>query len=112
MMDDEIPPRDVVLRSIDVLIAKTRLRKLASNLSVAGALCAAFRAGDNFGFHMGSDESQCTCQWSPNVNGEAYRGSTRCAQDVLDDPEDWNTDCLHCEGYGCSSCNPLVGGEG
>lgn len=80
-----------------------RILCLAANLAMAGALCAAFRAGDNFGFHMGSDESQCACQWSPNTHGEAYRGATRCEQEQLDDPEDWNTDCRHCEGYGCSS---------
>lgn len=87
------------------------LRTIARNLRDAAGLCAAFRAGDNFGFHMGSDESQCTCQWSPNTRGEAYVGSTRCEHDVLDDPEDRNTDCRHCEGYGCSSCNPLVGDD-
>lgn len=58
---------------------------LAHNLAVAAFGAAMFRAGDNHGFHMGSDESQCTCQWSPNVHGEAYRGSTRCEQDVEDD---------------------------
>ena len=88
------------------------LLTLAANLAVAGALCAAFRAGDNFGFHMGSDESQCTCQWRPNVHGEPYRGSTRCEQDVLDEQDDhYDDDCPHCD-YGCSSCSPLIGGEG
>ena len=55
---------------------------LAANLAVAGGLCAAFRAGDNFGFHMGADEWQCTCQWSPGC-GEPYRGWTRCEQDEI-----------------------------
>jgi hypothetical protein len=63
------------------------MRTLAANLKVVGFGATLFRAGDNFGFHMGSDESQCTCQWSPNVNGEPYVGSTRCEQDVLDERE-------------------------
>src|SRR4051794_9911105 len=55
---------------------------LAHNLAVAAFGAAMFKAGDNFGFHMGSDEfGQCTCQWSPNVDGEPYSGSTRCEQE-------------------------------
>lgn len=62
---------------------------LASNLAIGGALCASFRAGDNFGFHMASEEyGQCTYQWSPNVRGEPYRGSTRCEQDSDDDADE------------------------
>lgn len=66
---------------------RSRLFTLAHNLAVVGALFASFRAGDNFGFHMGSDETQCTCQWSPG-RGEPYRGSTRCEQDAFYD-DDW-----------------------
>ena len=70
----------------------SELATLGSNLAIAGALCAAFRAGDNFGFHMGADESQCTCQWSPNTHGEAYRGATRCEQEEYEDEaiDMWN----------------------
>lgn len=57
------------------------------NLAVVGGLFASFRAGDNFGFHMGAEESsQCTCQWSPGY-GVPYKGATRCEQDELDDRE-------------------------
>lgn len=55
------------------------MRTLAHNLAMAGGLCASFRAGDNFGFHMGSDESQCTCQWAPG-HGMPYAGAPRCEQ--------------------------------
>jgi hypothetical protein len=55
------------------------------NVSVAAGLFVAFRAGDNFGFHMGSDESQCTCQWSP-TRGVPFQPSTRCEQED-DEPE-------------------------
>lgn len=55
------------------------MRTLAYNLKWAGALCASFKAGDNFGFHMGEDSSQCTCQWSPGA-GVPYVGWTRCEQ--------------------------------
>ena len=66
---------------------------LAHNHAVGCALVASFRAGDNFGFHMGSDMdglSQCVCQWHPGT-GEPYRGTTRCDQDLAhedDDPDD------------------------
>lgn len=70
---------------------------LGYNLAIGGALCAAFRAGDNFGFHMGSDDSQCTCQWRPNVNGDPYRGSTRCEQDDRTDDDD--DECACAMGY-------------
>jgi hypothetical protein len=56
--------------------------RLGRNMAVVGALFAAFRAGDNFGFHMGSDETQCTCQWSP-CSGLPYRGSTVCEQEHM-----------------------------
>lgn len=58
---------------------------LAHNLSVAGFGALMFKAGDNHGFHMGADESQCTCQWAPG-RGEPYRPSSRCEQE--DDSED------------------------
>ena len=57
---------------------------LAHNLATIGGLFAAFRAGDNFGFHMGEDQGQCTCQWSPG-RGVPYVGVTRCEHD--DEPE-------------------------
>lgn len=60
---------------------------LAHNLAVIGALFASFRAGDNFGFHMGADESQCTCQWAPS-RGVPYRGMSRCEQEILFDESD------------------------
>ena len=61
-----------------------RLATLAHNLAVAAFGAAMFKAGDNYGFHMGSDESQCTCQWAPG-RGEPYRGATRCEQDEIYD---------------------------
>lgn len=70
-----------------VAIDISPLGTLAHNLSIVGALFASFRAGDSFGFHMGADESQCTCQWSPG-HGEPYRGLTRCEQDEVYDPDD------------------------
>lgn len=60
-------------------------RTLAHNLSVAGFGALMWRSGDNHGFHMGADESQCTCQWAPG-RGEPYRPSSRCEQE--DDSED------------------------
>ena len=57
---------------------------LAHNLAVAGFGAAMFRAGDNFGFHMGEDSSQCTCQWSPG-RGVPYVGSQRCEHERYDD---------------------------
>lgn len=64
---------------------------LAHNLAIGCALVASFRAGDNFGFHMGSDRDglgQCTCQWSPGY-GEPYRGASRCVEDdEYDDRDD------------------------
>lgn len=66
-----------------------RMRTLASNLAIAAFGAAMFKAGDNFGFHMGQEEyGQCTCQWSPNIHGEPYRGSTRCEQDSDDDADE------------------------
>ena len=53
---------------------------LVHNLAVAGFGATMFRAGDNHGFHMGADEMQCTCQWSPGY-GDPYKGATRCEQD-------------------------------
>lgn len=80
---------------------------LVHNLVIAGALFVAFRAGDNHGFHMGEDSSQCTCQWSPNVHGEAYKGATRCEQELLYEDDGHDDECAHCD-YGCSECSPLV----
>lgn len=54
------------------------MRNLAANLRIVGALFASFRAGDNYGFHMGEDSSQCDCQWRPG-SGEPYRVAERCA---------------------------------
>lgn len=79
------------------------MRRLASNLEIAGALCASFRAGDNFGFHMGSDESQCTCQWAPG-HGTPYKGWTRCEQDPFDEIEDYEDR----SGYGLDGDEPNV----
>lgn len=60
---------------------------LAHNLAVAGFGALMWRSGDNHGFHMGSDESQCTCQWAPG-RGEQYRPSSRCEQEeYYDEPE-------------------------
>jgi hypothetical protein len=65
------------------------MRTLGENLRVIGALFASFRAGDNFGFHMGADETQCTCQWSPG-SGEPYRQPNRCEQErAVEDFEEW-----------------------
>lgn len=60
-----------------------RLLTLGHNIAVVGGLFVAFRAGDNFGFHMGEDSSQCTCQWSPG-RGLPYAGPTRCESDCDD----------------------------
>lgn len=75
------------------------LATLAHNLALAGFGAAMFRAGDNHGFHMGEDSSQCTCQWSPNVDGEPYEGSTRC--EFEDDGLDDHSDCE------CTGADPL-----
>lgn len=57
----------------------TWIARLVNNLAIGAALFLSFRAGDNFGFHMGSESDihQCTCQWSPG-DGEPYIGATRC----------------------------------
>lgn len=84
----EIRAADIIER-IDgrswVAFDVSALATLAHNLATAGGMSAMFRAGDNHGFHMGEDSSQCTCQWAPNLHGEAYRGFTRCEQDEADD---------------------------
>jgi hypothetical protein len=75
---------------VEQLVFAWQMRTLAANLAIAGGLYASFRAGDNFGFHMGSDETQCTCQWSPG-HDEPYRGASRCEQELIhedDDPDD------------------------
>jgi hypothetical protein len=65
------------------------MRTLAENLRIAAFGAAMFKAGDNFGFHMGEDSSQCTCQWTPG-RGVPYQGFTRCEQDdaTVDEFED------------------------
>lgn len=58
---------------------------LAHNLAMIGGLFASFRAGDNFGFHMGADELQCTCQWSPS-RGVPFFASKHCENDDYEGP--------------------------
>lgn len=59
------------------------MRTLGENLRIAAFGAAMFKAGDNFGFHMSEDSSQCTCQWSPG-RGVPYVGPTRCESDCDD----------------------------
>ncbi len=65
------------------------LATLVHNVASAAFGAAMFRAGDNYGFHMGEDSSQCTCQWAPG-RGVPYGGSTRRDRDNRYD--DWNQD--------------------
>lgn len=69
------------------------MRVLGENLRIAAFGAVMFKAGDNFGFHMGSDDfSQCTCQWSPG-RGEPYRKSNRCEQEeIYDERNDYPDD--------------------
>lgn len=66
---------------------------LVHNLAVAGFGALMFHAGDNFGFHMGADESQCTCQWAPGRGGP-YRAPSWCEQDAADDDVFWREEAV------------------
>lgn len=80
---------------------------LGHNFAAIGALFASFRAGDNYGFHMGEDSAQCGCQWYPS-SGKPYVGATACENDPDPaDPDDDSDECQHCD-YGCESCDPNV----
>lgn len=95
------------------------MRRLGENLKIGGALCASFRAGDNFGFHMGSDDMmQCTCQWSPGC-GEPFCMSRRCEQDELYESDELDDPAGYCGcgpilvepdsyGYPCDTCGGIV----
>lgn len=96
----------------DAIHLRASMICLARNISVGAALFAAFRAGDNFGFHMGSDETQCTCQWAPGA-GEPYHKSTRCEQEqIYEGCDDYETPATGPNGCTCGfngDCNcPFV----
>jgi len=74
-------------RAIEEMLRRTTWEWcLGHNLAVAGFGFAAFRAGDHFGFHMGKDDSQCTCQWTPG-RGVPYRGATPCEYEPDDEDQ-------------------------
>jgi hypothetical protein len=114
----ERPARDVAdIRSADVVKRVNGrcvlgfevgwLATLVHNLSVAAFGAAMFRAGDNFGFHMGEDQSQCECQWTPG-RGEPYRGARRCESDCDDYDYDYSSDADGPNGCTCGfngDCN-------
>lgn len=91
---EEVPTRRIARPPAEWMLT------LAHNLAVAGFGALMFRAGDNFGFHMGSDETQCTCQWSPGVE-EPYRSASLCEQDdrYEDDEDFWRDDLISFDEY-------------
>lgn len=72
---------------------------LGSNLAVAGALCASFRAGDAHGWSMADHEertgSQDTCAWRPGI-GRPYCGSEPCTCPDDSDYSDLGPSCQFC----------------